>query len=51
MSTENLYNRVRANSKISHADETNPIPQLESIGNFVADCAYMLKASKKQTSV
>lgn len=48
MSTENLYNRVKANSRISHAEESNPLPQLDSIGSFVADCAYMLKTWKKQ---
>jgi hypothetical protein len=50
MSTENLYNRVKVNSKISHADDTNPLAQLESIGNFVADCAYSVKAWKKQAA-
>jgi hypothetical protein len=48
MSTENLYNRVKANSKTSHAEEHNPLVQLEAIGNFVADCAFMLKQWKKQ---
>lgn len=50
MSTENLYNRVKVNSKISHADETNSLAQLESIGNFVSDCTYMVKAWKKQVT-
>jgi hypothetical protein len=48
MSTENLYNRVKANSKIGHAEEHNPLIQLEAIGNFVGDCAFMLKQWKRQ---
>lgn len=50
MSTENLYNRVKANSKISHAAATSPLAQLESIGSFVSDCAYMLRTWKKQNA-
>lgn len=48
MSTENLYNRVKANSKVGHAEATNPLAQLEAIGNFTADCTYMLRTWKKQ---
>lgn len=48
MSTENLYNRVKANSKTSHPEETNPLLQLDAIGNFVADCSHILKQWKKQ---
>lgn len=45
-STGNLYNRVRQTSKIGHADETNPLHQLEAIGHFVADLGYIIKTNK-----
>ena len=50
MSTENLYNRVKANSNISHPQHPGPLTQLDSIGNFVADCAHILRTLKRQTS-
>ena len=48
MSTENLFNRVRLDSKISYADEVNPLYQLEVIGNFVSDLGSTLKAHNQQ---
>lgn len=44
MSTDNLFQRVRVNSKISHAEERNPLHQLEAIGNFVSDLGNILRA-------
>ena len=48
MSTENLFHRVRMNSKISFPDEVNPLYQLEVIGNFVSDLSCTLKAYSQQ---
>lgn len=47
MSTDNLYNRCRVKSSIGHAAESNPLVQLEVIGNFVSDLAYIAKLHKE----
>lgn len=47
-STENLYNRVMQKSKTSHADEDNPLQQLEAIGHFIADLGHILRLAKGQ---
>lgn len=47
-STENLYNRVMQKSKTSHADEDNPLQQLEAIGHFIADLGHIIRLAKGQ---
>ncbi|KAK9823584.1 hypothetical protein WJX72_003990 [[Myrmecia] bisecta] len=47
MSTDNLFHRCRQRSKVAHANETNPLAQLDVIGNFVSDLGTIIKQQVK----
>lgn len=46
LSTDNIFNRSRQRSKIGHAVESNPLLQLDVIGNFVSDLSAIVKQYK-----
>jgi hypothetical protein len=48
MATTNLFNRCRELSKIAHANVSNPVDQLEVVGNYVADLGAIIKVHKSQ---
>lgn len=50
MSTDNLFQRCRQRSKVAHGNVTNPLLQLEAIGNFVSDLGAIKELAQK-TSV
>lgn len=47
MSTDNLFQRCRQRSKVAHGNVTNPLLQLEAIGNFVSDLGAIKEAAQK----
>ena len=46
LSTDNIFNRCRARSKIAYPSESNPLQQLDVIGNYVSDLAAIIKQGK-----
>ena len=49
MSTDNLFQRCRQRSKVAHGNVTNPLLQLEAIGNFVSDLGAIKELNQKNT--
>ncbi len=49
LSTDNIFNRCRGRSKIAYPPESNPLQQLDVIGNYVSDLGA-IKASKSEQS-
>ncbi len=49
MSTDNLFQRCRQQSKVAHGNVTNPLLQLEAIGNFVSDLGAIKELSQKNS--
>ena len=49
MSTDNLFQRCRQRSKVAHGNVTNPLLQLEAIGNFVSDLGAIKEAAQKSS--
>lgn len=47
MSTDNLFQRCRQRSRVAHGNVTNPLLQLEAIGNFVSDLGAIKEAAQK----
>ena len=47
MSTDNLFQRCRQRSKVAHGNVTNPLLQLEAIGNFVSDLGAIKELAQK----
>ena len=47
MSTDNLFQRCLQRSKVAHGNVTNPLLQLEAIGNFVSDLGAIKEAAQK----
>ena len=47
MSTDNLFQRCRQRSKVAHGNVTNPLLQLEAIGNFVSDLGAIKELGQK----
>lgn len=43
LSTDNIFSRCRARSKIGYPAETNPLFQLDVVGNFVSDLAAITR--------
>ena len=43
MSTDNIFQRCQQKSRVAHFHETNPLQQLEVVGNFVSDLGAVLK--------
>lgn len=43
LSTDNIFNRSRGRSKIAYPPESNPLQQLDVIGNYVSDLAAIVK--------
>lgn len=43
LSTDNIFNRCRARSKIAYPSESNPLQQLDVIGNYVSDLSAIIK--------
>lgn len=49
MSTNNLWQRCLAKSKVAHAEEErNPVVQLEAVGNFVAGLREAIRRHQAQ---
>ncbi|GMH41990.1 hypothetical protein BSKO_09909 [Bryopsis sp. KO-2023] len=46
MSTDNIFNRCRNRSRIAHPAETNPLEQLEVIGNYISDLGAIIRQNK-----
>lgn len=51
LSTDNIFNRCRGRSKIAYPPESNPLQQLDVIGNYVSDLGAIIKASKSELAV
>ena len=47
MSTDNLFQRCRQRSRVAHGNVTNPLLQLEAIGNFVSDLGAIKELGQK----
>ncbi|EFJ46808.1 hypothetical protein VOLCADRAFT_75246 [Volvox carteri f. nagariensis] len=43
LSADNIFNRCRSKSSIGHPAESNPLHQLDVIGNFVSDLGVIIK--------
>ena len=43
MASNNVFYRCKELSRIAHANLTNPMEQLEVVGNYVADLGYIIK--------
>lgn len=48
LSTDNVFNRCRSRSKIGHPAESNPLHQLEVVGNYVSDLGAIIRAHREQ---
>ncbi|KAG2435900.1 hypothetical protein HXX76_007095 [Chlamydomonas incerta] len=48
LSADNIFNRCRAKSSIGHPAESNPLHQLDVIGNFVSDLGSIIKQFKQE---
>ena len=48
LSTDNIFNRCRSRSKIAYPHESNPLQQLDVVGNYVSDLAAIIKAHKAE---
>lgn len=46
LSTDNVFNRCRGRSKIAYPPESNPLQQLDVIGNYVSDLAAIVKQAR-----
>ncbi|KXZ49053.1 hypothetical protein GPECTOR_23g139 [Gonium pectorale] len=46
LSADNIFNRCRSKSSIGHPAESNPLHQLDVIGNFVSDLGAIIKQFK-----
>lgn len=49
MSTDNLFQRCRQRSKVAHGNVTNPLLQLDAIGNFVSDLGAIKELAQKNS--
>lgn len=49
MSTDNLFQRCRQRSRVAHGNVTNPLLQLEAIGNFVSDLGAIKELAQKSS--
>lgn len=47
MSTDNLFQRCRQRSSVAHGNVTNPLLQLDAIGNFVSDLGAIKELAQK----
>ena len=47
MSTENIYQRCVAHSKVARMAQSEPLLQLEVIGNFLSDLEAAIKDAKR----
>ncbi len=43
LSADNIFNRCRSKSRIGHPAESNPLHQLDVIGNYVSDLGAIIK--------
>ena len=43
LSTDNIFNRSRSRSKIGYPQESNPLQQLDVVGNFVSDLGAIIR--------
>lgn len=48
LSADNIFNRCRSKSSIGHPAESNPLHQLDVIGNFVSDLGSIIKQFKQE---
>lgn len=48
LSTDNIFNRSRSRSKIGYPAETNPLQQLDVVGNFVSDLAAIIRQYRSE---
>ena len=48
LSTDNIFNRCRGRSKIAYPPESNPLQQLDVVGNYVSDLGAIIKMHKAQ---
>ncbi|KAJ9531595.1 hypothetical protein V8C86DRAFT_1811506 [Haematococcus lacustris] len=46
LSTDNVFNRCRSRSTIGYPAESNPLQQLDVVGNFVSDLAAIVRTHK-----
>ncbi|KAF5841599.1 hypothetical protein DUNSADRAFT_12297 [Dunaliella salina] len=45
-STDNIFNRCHSRSKIGYPAESNPLQQLDVVGNFVSDLGAIIRSHK-----
>ena len=50
MASNNVFYRCKELSRIAHANLTNPMEQLEVVGNYVADLGYIIKNVQPETA-
>lgn len=50
MATNNVFNRCKELSKIAHPNLTNPMDQLEVVGNYVADLGHIIKLYQSRSA-
>ncbi len=48
LSTDNIFNRCRARSRIGYPGESQPLHQLDVVGNFVSDLSAITRAWKQE---
>ncbi|GAX82119.1 hypothetical protein CEUSTIGMA_g9547.t1 [Chlamydomonas eustigma] len=48
LSTDNIFNRCRGRSKIAYPPESNPLQQLDVVGNYVSDLGAIIKAYRAE---
>lgn len=48
LSTDNIFNRCRSRSKIGYPAESQPLHQLDVVGNFVSDLGAIIKSFKAE---
>mmetsp|Transcript_25341 Transcript_25341/g.55050 ORF Transcript_25341/g.55050 Transcript_25341/m.55050 type:complete len:310 (+) Transcript_25341:61-990(+) len=46
LSTDNIFNRCRGRSRIGYPAESNPLQQLDVVGNYVSDLGAIIKQFK-----
>ncbi|MEW5313954.1 MAG: hypothetical protein WDW38_005484 [Sanguina aurantia] len=48
LSTDNIFNRSRSRSKIGYPAESNPLQQLDVVGNFVSDLGAIIRQYRSE---
>jgi hypothetical protein len=48
LSTDNIFNRCRGRSKIAYPPESNPLQQLDVVGNYVSDLGAIVRQHRAE---